>query len=147
MESWPAWATVAACGVAGQAAKFLLYSAVARRPAPEAVLQGYGAPSLPAAVLACLLGLMVIQRGWTSSEASVALVLAVIAVHDTVKLRHAATRQRELVHAIVSTEPAAGPLRRRVAGYLDPVSHHPAHVVTGIVFGILFAVAAAAAPR
>lgn len=147
MDQWPAWATVAACGVAGQVVKFALYSAVARRPAPAALLQGHGVPSLPAAVLACLLGLMVIQRGWTSSEASLALVVAVIAVHDTVKLRHAATRQRELAHAIVTTEPAAGPLRRRVAGYLDPVSHHPAHVVTGIVFGILFAVAASAPPR
>lgn len=147
MDRWPAWALVAACAVAGQAVKFALYSAVARRPAAAALVQGYGAPSLPAAVLSCLLALMVMRRGWTSSEASLALVLAVIAVHDTVKLRNAATRQREIVHAIVTAEPAAGPLMRRVAGYLDPLSHHPAHVVTGVAFGLLFAVAAGAGPR
>jgi acid phosphatase family membrane protein YuiD len=147
MDRWPAWALVAACAAAGQAVKFLLYSAVARRPAVSALVQGYGAPSLPATVLSCLLALMVLRCGWDSSEASVSLVLAVVAVHDTVKLRVAATRQRAVVHAIVTTEPAAGPLRRLVAGYLDPVSHHPAHVVTGVAFGILFAVAAGATPR
>lgn len=147
MTDWPVWARVAACAVTGQVAKFLLYSVVARRPVPAALFQGYGAPSLPAAVLACLLGLMVVEVGWRSSEASFALVLAVVAVHDTVKLRLAATRQREIVHAIVTTEPAAGELRRRVAGYLDPLSHHPAHVVAGILFGALFAVAAGAGPR
>lgn len=147
VHDWPVWAQVAACATTGQVAKFAVYSAVARRPAPAALFQGYGAPSLPAAVLACLLALMVLDRGWRSSEASLALVLAVVAVHDTVKLRLAATRQREIVHAIVTTEPAAGPLRRRVAGYLDPLSHHPAHVAAGVVFGILFAVAAAPGPR
>ncbi|MBK7770268.1 MAG: divergent PAP2 family protein [bacterium] len=147
MGEWPLWALVGACAVAGQSAKFVLYSAVARRAEPSALFQGYGAPSLPAAVLACLLTLVTIQRGWASSEASFALVLAVVAVHDTVKLRLAATRQREIVHAIVTTEPAAGPLRRRVAGYLDPMSHHPAHVLAGLVFGVLFAVATAPGAR
>lgn len=147
MGNWPAWALVFACGAAGQAAKFGLYSLVARRPTPAALLEGNGAPSLPAAGLACLLTLMILARGWRSAEASFALVLAVVAVHDTVKLRLAATRQREIVHAIVTTEPAAGPLRRRVAGYLDPLSHHPAHVVAGVVFGVLFAVATGAGPR
>ncbi|MBK6732733.1 MAG: divergent PAP2 family protein [bacterium] len=147
MGEWPLWALVGACAVAGQSAKFVLYSAVARRAEPSALFQGYGAPSLPAAVLACLLTLVTIQRGWASSEASFALVLAVVAVHDTVKLRLAATRQREIVHAIVTTEPAAGPLRRRVAGYLDPLSHHPAHVLAGLVFGVLFAVATAPGAR
>jgi acid phosphatase family membrane protein YuiD len=143
----PVWALVGACAAAAQAVKFVVYSVVARRPAPAALFEGNGAPSLPAAGLACLLTLMVIHRGWRSSEASFALVLAVVAVHDTVKLRLAATRQREIVHAIVTTEPAAGPVRRRVAGYLDPLSHHPAHVVAGVLFGTLFAVAAGAAPR
>ena len=147
MGDWPAWAQVFACAAAAQVAKFGLYSLVARRPAPSALLEGNGAPSLPAAGLACLLTLMILSRGWRSTEASFALVLAVVAVHDTVKLRLAATRQREIVHAIVTTEPAAGPLRRRVAGYLDPLSHHPAHVVAGVVFGVLFAVATGAGPR
>lgn len=147
MAAVPLWAQVAACAVAGQVAKFVLYSLVGRRATPSALLQGYGAPSLPASVLSCLLALMVIHRGWRSSEASLALVLAVVAVHDTVKLRRAATRQREIMHAIVTTEPAAGPLRRRVAGYLDPLTHHPAHVAAGLLFGVLFAVAAGPGPR
>ena len=147
MGDWPVWALVGACALAGQATKFLLYSAVARRPVAAALFEGNGVPSLPAAGLACLLALMVLDRGWRSSEASFALVLTVVAVHDTVKLRLAATRQREIVHGIVTTEPAAGPLRRRVAGYLDPLSHHPAHVVAGILFGTLFAVAAGAGGR
>lgn len=147
MGNWPIWAQVIACAVAGQVAKFVVYSVVGRRPVPAALFQGYGAPSLPAAGLSCLLALMVICRGWRSPEASFALVLAVVAVHDTVKLRLAATRQREIVHTIVTTEPGAGPLRKRVAGYLDPLSHHPAHVVTGVLFGILFAVAVAAGPQ
>lgn len=144
---WPIWAVVGACSVAAQGAKFALYSAVARRPAPAAMFQGYGAPSLPAAVLSCLLTLMVVHSGWRSSETSFALVLVVVAVHDTVKLRLAATRQREIMHAIVTTEPAAGELRRAVAGYLDPLTHHPAHVAAGILFGALFAVAASPGPR
>jgi acid phosphatase family membrane protein YuiD len=140
------WALTGACALAGQATKFLVYSVVARRPAPGVVFQGYGAPSLPAALLACLLTLNVAKLGWQSGEASFALVFAVVAVHDTVKLRHAATRQRQMLHAIVSTEPAAGPWRRRVAGYLDPLSHHPAHVVAGVLFGALFALATGSGP-
>lgn len=147
MGPWPVWAKVFACALTAQAAKFVLYSIVARRAAPAALFQGYGAPSLPAAVLACLLAGMILQSGWQSSEASLALVLFVVALHDTVKLRLAATRQREIVHAIVTTAPEAGPLRRHVAGYLDPLTHHPAHVLAGVVYGVLFAVAAAPAPR
>lgn len=57
------------------------------------------------------------------------------------------TRQREIVHAIVTTSPEAGPLLRQVAGYLDPLTHHPAHVAAGVLYGVLFAVAAAPVPR
>jgi acid phosphatase family membrane protein YuiD len=98
-------------------------------------------PSLPAALLSCLLTLTVARLGWSSGEAGFALVFAVIVVHDTMKLRLAASRQREVLYHLVVRRPDAGPLHQRVAGYLDPRTHHPAHVVVGAVLGTLFALA------
>jgi len=103
--------------------------------------QKYGVPSLTASVLTCLLVLVVIRQGWQSSQAGFAFVFAVIMVHDTIKLRVATKRNRQVVFRLVESLDDAGPFHLRVADYLDPRTHHPAHVAAGVLFGSLFALA------
>ena len=103
-------------------------------------------PSLQATVLSCLLVLVGMRSGWNSGQAAFALVFAVIVVHDTVKLRVAASRQRRVVYHLVASLPDAGHFHQRVAGYLDPRIHQKSHVAAGVVFGGLFALALGITP-
>ena len=140
-ETWPIWAVVLACGVAAQTVKLLAYSVANRHLALAVAGQSHGLPSLPTALLACLLTRTSVETGWTSAETGFALVFAVIFVHDTIKLRVATSHQREALQSLVAALPDAGPVHQVVADYLDPRVHHPVHVVIGGVFGSLFALA------
>ncbi len=138
---WPVWAIVGLCGVTNQLIKLVAYSWPGKRFAFAALAQGHGLPSAQASVLSCLLVMVILRHGWHSSAAGFALVFAVIIIHDTVKLRVAASRHREAALRLVENLHNPGPFQARVAGYLDPRTHHPAHVVVGVLFGALFALA------
>jgi len=137
----PAWLVILGCGVATQVIKLVGYSLTQRRLALPVLVQNHGFPSLTSAVLTCLLVVVVIRQGWESSQAGFALVFAIIVIHDTIKLRVAASQQREVVFLLVETMPEAGPFHKQVADYLDPRTHHPAHVTMGVLLGGLFALA------
>mgnify|MGYP001826720486 CR=1 FL=1 len=138
---WPIWVVVLLCGLAGQVVKTLVYSLLNRRPALALLAQGHGFPSLQAGLLSCLLFLTLRRPEATSGEAGFALVFAVIVIHDTVKLRLMASRQREAVVRLVHVLPGAGEFHQHVADYLDPRTHHPIHVAAGVAWGALFALA------
>ena len=140
-QDWPAWLVIVGCGAGTQLVKAILYSLTHRKLALGVLGQNYGVPSLTASVLTCLLVLAVIRQGWQSSQAGFALVFAVIMVHDTIKLRVATSRNRQGVFRLVESLDDAGPFHLRVADYLDPRTHHPAHVFAGVLFGSLFALA------
>lgn len=137
----PIWVVVLGCGVFVQLSKVALYSAANRHFALSALGESYGLPSLPSAVLICLLVLTGLRVGWSTGQAGFALVFAVVAIHDAIKLRVAARQQREVLYHLVTTLPDAGPFHQRVSGYLDPRLHHPAHVLVGGLVGALFALA------
>ena len=140
-EIIPIWFGVALCGIVIQLAKLLAYS-IARRKVWLAVLgQSYGLPSLPGALLTCLVVLVGSRLGWNSSEFGFALIFAVIFIHDSVKLGFASRRHREAVFHLVLALQKGGPFRLRVADYLDPRTHHPVHVFIGMALGALFALA------
>jgi acid phosphatase family membrane protein YuiD len=140
-ETWPIWAVILACGLAGQLLKTVVYSLLNRRAAFSPLLQTHGFPSLQAAFLSCLLLLTLRRPEATPGQAGFALVFAVIVIHDTVKLRILASRQRETVVRLVHELPEAGAFHQRVADYLDPRTHHPVHVAAGLAWGGLFALA------
>lgn len=141
LHQWPVWAVVLSCGTLGQLIKLTIYSTAKRHFDLAILVQGRGLPSLQSSILTCLLVLVVLRSGWASSQAAFALVFAVIVIHDTFKLRLAATRQREVVYHLVATLPVGGRLHQRVAGYLDPRSHEVSHMFAGMVFGGLFGLA------
>jgi len=140
-HNWPAWLVIVGCAAGTQVLKAVLYSLTHRKLTLGVLGQSYGVPSLTSSVLTCLLVLVVMRQGWHSSQAGFALVFAVIMIHDTIKLRVATKRNRQVVFRLVESLEDAGPFHLRVADYLDPRIHHPAHVVAGIVFGSLFALA------
>jgi acid phosphatase family membrane protein YuiD len=146
LAEWPIWLVVIVCGALGQLFKLAVYSTTKRRFDLALIAQGRGLPSLQANVLSCLLVLVGVRSGWNSGQAAFALVFAVIVIHDTVKLRVAASRQRKVVYHLVASLPDAGHFHQRVAGYLDPRLHQTSHMVAGVVFGGLFALAFGIAP-
>jgi acid phosphatase family membrane protein YuiD len=139
--SWPVWLVLLVCALSNPLVKWALYSLARRDLALAALGQSHGLPSAPASVLSCLLMLMIVRQGWHAPETGFALVFAVIVIHDTVKLRVAARRQREVVFRLVETLGQASRFRLQVADYLDPRTHHPVHVLVGVVYGGLFALA------
>ena len=140
-EILPIWFGVGLCGLMIQTAKLLAYS-IARRKIWLAVLgQSFGLPSLPGALLTCLVVMVGVRLGWNSSEFGFALIFAVIFIHDSVKLGFASRRHREVVFHLVLALQEGCPFRLRVADYLDPRTHHPAHVLVGMALGGLFALA------
>ena len=142
----PIWAIVFICGLAAQIAKLVAYSVANRRIEISVLGQSHGLPSVPAAILSCLLVLTVLREGASSAAAGFTLVFAVIVVYDTVKLRVVASRQREVLYRLVVALPDAGPYHQRVAGFLDARVHHPLHVVLGVIWGLLFALAFGISP-
>ncbi len=144
--NWPVWLVVVACGTLVQVFKVTVYSITKRHFDLAVVAQGRGLPSLQASILSCLLVVVILRSGWNSGQTAFVLVFAVIVIHDTVKLRIAASRQREVVFHLVASLPDAGHLHQRVAGFLDPRTHQVSHVVVGVVFGGLFALAFGIAP-
>jgi acid phosphatase family membrane protein YuiD len=146
LADWPVWLVVVVCGAIGQLFKLAVYSVTKRHFDLAVIAQGKGLPSLQASILSCLLVLIIFRSGWNSSQAAFALVFAVIVIHDTVKLRVASSRQRKVVFHLVAGLPDAGLFHQRVADYLDPRMHQVSHVVVGVVFGSLFALAFGIAP-
>ena len=145
--SWPVWVVVLGAGLACQVIKTIAYGLAERRFSPVPLLQSVGLPSLPATVLSGLLVLTTMRHGWGSSETGFVLVFVVIGVHDTLKLGGAARRQREILFRIVDhLPPAEGQFARRAGAYLDPRTHHPAHMLVGALLGSLFALAFGAGP-
>lgn len=140
-QIWPVWAVVLLCALVNQLMKLGAYSLTRGEFAFAAFGQSHGLPSSPAAVLSCLLVLVTLRTGWQSAETGLCVVFAVIVIHDTVKLRIAAHRQREVVSLLVDTLDHPSPFRQYLADYLDPRTHHPAHVAVGVVLGGLFALA------
>jgi acid phosphatase family membrane protein YuiD len=146
LSDLPIWLVVIVCGALGQIFKLAVYSITKRCFDLALIAQGRGLPSLQATVLSCLLVLVGMRSGWSSGQAAFALVFAVIVVHDTVKFRVTASRQREVMFHLVASLPEAGQFHQRVAGFLDPRLHQTSHVVAGVVFGSLFALAFGIAP-
>jgi acid phosphatase family membrane protein YuiD len=145
-SAWPIWVLVLSSGLLCQLLKLMLYSLMKRRLDLALIARGSGLPSLQATLLACLLVLVIARSGWKSGETAFALVFTVIVVHDTMKLTVAASRQREAVYHLVTSLPEAGEFHQRVAGFLDPRLHQVSHVVVGVVFGGLFALALGIGP-
>ena len=138
------WMLVTLAAASCQVAKVAAYSIAQRRLNLAVLAQSAGLPSLHAVVGSSLLTLLVLDAGFGSAEASVALVFLVISVFDSVRVRGAAQAQRRIVHDLVLRSAHANVWERRVATYLDPMAHAPVHVALGLAWGGLFAVAFAA---
>lgn len=137
----PAWVLVLACGLCGQLIKAAAYCAVQGKFSAVVLVQSVGLPSLPATVLACLATLMAMNHGWGSVEAGFALVLAVVGIHDSLKLGGASRRHQEALYAIVDHLQEDERFPNLAVSYLDPRTHHPLHMVVGALLGGLFALA------
>jgi len=146
LADWPVWLVVILCGTVTQLFKLAVYSITKRHFDLAVIAQGKGLPSLQATILSCLLVLVSLRSGWHSGETAFTMVFAVIVIHDTIKLRVASSRQREVAFHLVAILPDAGQFHQRVAGYLDPRVHQASHVAVGVVFGCLFALAFGIAP-
>jgi acid phosphatase family membrane protein YuiD len=146
LSQWPVWVVVVCCGALSQLFKLVVYSVTKRHLDLALIAHGRGLPSLQATSLTCLLVLVIMRSGWHSGQAAFALVFAVIVIHDTVKLRIAASRQREVLYHLVASLPEEGQFHQRVAGFLDPRMHQVSHVVVGMVFGALFGLAFGSQP-
>jgi len=137
----PIWVIVLACGLFCQILKALLYAVPKHRIQLFMLFQSAGLPSLASCVATCLLTLVIGRCGWASPEAGFALAFAVIGFHDALKLGGAAVEQQRALFLVLDRMEVSGALARRAMDYLDPRSHHPAHLVAGAVLGGLFGLA------
>ena len=137
--AWPIWLLATLCGVAAQAGKMALALCAGRRPAWPALFESVGFPSLHAAVLSCWTVLLGRRAGWDAPESSLALVCTTIVIHDSMRLKGSAQEQREALWRLVARLRADDRVRDRAAALRKVWAHDPLHVVSGVLFGILFA--------
>jgi len=135
------WLVVLLAVVAGQFLKLTIYSVAQRRLRLALLGQSAGLPSAHAMCGGSLLGGSSLQTGWMSPVTAVALVFVAITVFDAMRVRSAADQQRRLLRELAVLSESTAPWRRRVAGYLDALTHTPSHVVVGLIWGFLFALA------
>ncbi len=140
-SSCPIWVLVLASGIFSQVFKTVLYAIPRRRIPIFMLFQSSGLPSLAATTATCLLTLVIVRCGWNSSEAGFALCFAVIGFHDALKLGGAAVEQQRALYLVLDRMEISGSLAQRATAYLDPRSHHPAHMLVGVALGLLFALA------
>ncbi len=140
-QGMPVWLVVGLCGLSSQVVKALAYSLTQRHFSFGVLAQTYGLPSLPATLLTCLMVMTGLRAGWTSGEFGFSLIFAVIVIHDVIRVRAAASEQRQAIFRLVETLDDAGPFHLKVAKFLDIRTHHPVHVGYGVAFGALFALA------
>ncbi len=141
VASWPAWALVLLCGAAAQISKLVIYSAARGKLALRLLFQSVGLPSLHAAVLTCLTTVLTLRQGWHDPQTGVALVFAVIVVHDAMRLKGANQAQKEALLDILDLMPPDSRWQRQMASLLNVRVHHPLHVAIGVLFGLFFALA------
>ena len=141
MKGWSIWSLVVLCGLATQMVKLLAYSLARRRLFLPALTRSCGLPSLQASSLSCLIVLLAAREGLGAATTATALVMAVVVIHDVIRLRGVREAQRKAVHRLIVGIPETDHLEQQVLDYLDPRGHHPAHVGAGVVFGALFALA------
>lgn len=137
----PVWLVVVLCGLSSQIVKAVAYSLTQRRFSFGVLAQTYGLPSLPSTLLTCLMVMTGLRAGWESGEFGFSMIFAVIVIHDVVRVRAAASEQRQAIFRLMETLDHVGPFHLKVANFLDIRTHHPVHVGYGVVFGGLFALA------
>ncbi len=137
----PVWLVVGLCGLCSQTIKAIAYTLTQRKFSFGVLTQTYGLPSLPATLLTCLMVMTGLRAGWHSGEFGFSLIFAVIVIHDVVRVREAASEQRQAIFRLMEKLEDAGPFHLKVANFLDIRTHHPLHVGYGVVFGGLFALA------
>jgi acid phosphatase family membrane protein YuiD len=141
MGDRPIWVLVFLCAACCQLTKLVASSWAERRFAVGALVQSTGLPSLHTAAMSCLAVAVALRDGWNAATTGVALTMAVIVVHDAMRLKGATEQQRRSVYRLVRMVPGGAAFGSRVAGYLDSRAHHPVHVAAGVLFGVFFALA------
>jgi acid phosphatase family membrane protein YuiD len=137
----PIWAVVLLCGLCNQLVK-LAATSLARGRLTIAVLgHSTGLPSLHAATMTCLAVSIALHDGAGAATTGVALVMAVIVLHDAMRLKGAAQQQRRSVYRLIRNVPGGTAFGGRVADYLDVRAHHPVPVLAGGLLGAFFALA------
>ena len=138
---WPIWSAVLLCGAANQILKLLAALLVQRRLVLTVLFESVGLPSLHAATMTCCLTLVGTRGGWETTAASLALVMAAVVIHDAVRFRGHAQEQRTVLYWLMlhveDEERQAGAMGRLLRVW----AHRPFHVVAGVLFGLLFALA------
>jgi len=137
----PIWTLVLLCAFCCQVVKFAATSAAEGRFAIRVLGQSSGLPSLHTAGMTCLAVAIGLRDGPAAATTGVALVMAVIVVHDAMRLKGVAQQQRRSVYRLVRNVPGGAAFGERVTDYLDVRAHHPAHVLAGVLFGLFFALA------
>jgi acid phosphatase family membrane protein YuiD len=137
----PIWIIVLLCGAVTQLTKLLVYSGSQRRLALSVIGESVGLPSLHASVLTCLTIQVGFRAGWGATETALSFVFAVIVIHDAIRLKSDSLAQRMVLYNLVQSMPDASRLRSRSEAILNVRAHHPLHVATGALFGLLFAMA------
>lgn len=137
----PLWLVVLICALCNQLFKLAAASLAHRRLAIAVLGRSTGLPSLHAATMTCLTVGVAMRDGVLAATTSVALVMAVIVIHDAVRLKGAAQQQRRSVYRLVRSVPGGSAFGARVADYLDVRAHHPVPVLAGSLFGAVFALA------
>ena len=127
--------------VCSQGAKAIIFWILNKRFIPERLFGDGGMPSSHTAIVTSVATATGLQCGWDSPLFAIAVVLAMIVMHDAVGVRQETGKQAKVINNIVLLLQSAG------RGELTPeetlkefVGHTGRQVIVGALFGILTAV-------
>ena len=124
-----------------QTIKLIVFWVINKKFVPERFFGDGGMPSSHSAVVASLATAIGLQSGWDSPLFAVAIVLAVIVMHDATGVRQETGKQAKVINDLVKM------LQAKERGEMTPaetlkefVGHTGPQVFVGMLCGILIAV-------
>ncbi|HKI84323.1 MAG TPA: divergent PAP2 family protein [Candidatus Krumholzibacteria bacterium] len=139
----PIWAFVILAALAVQILKFVLYWALQRQKNFKILVSSNGFPSLHAVVFACLATLIWCARGGQDPAYNAVLIYGAIILHDAMRVKGRVEEGRTLAFAVAQRLQGrlARPFSFQELLLGSSYNHRPAHVLAGVVLGIVLGLA------
>ena len=130
------WVSLFAC-FSAQLLKMLIPLAITRKATPALLFTTGGMPSSHSALVCALATAAGLQYGMQSMFFALALMFAVVVMHDAAGVRRAAGKQAEVINMLVERLDSQGITLD--AKLKELLGHSPIEVVAGALWGVLIA--------
>ena len=126
--------------IIAQVLKFLINFVITKEVNVEKLISTGGMPSSHSSFVAALVCSILFYEGADSVAFAVALVFALVTIHDSMGVRLEASKHAKILNKIINDLPADKKAHYGIVKDLkEPLGHVPAEVFAGVILGIIIA--------